>query len=76
MAYKSVGKIKADWDSGEGRAELSDAFLEEDGLLRADILKDIIHDLTEAYWDARCDMRGIPHGTLPVSDPCEPKRED
>lgn len=50
-------KLVADYNNGEGKIELSERFNSADCLLRADILKDWIYDLTNAYNKALEEMR-------------------
>jgi hypothetical protein len=45
-------KLKADWGSGEGSVKCPEEWGELDALLRADLLKDWIYDLTEMYDEA------------------------
>ena len=53
---KVAVKIMADADGGEADAVVSDWFREQDGLLRADILRDALDELQQMYDDALGDM--------------------
>lgn len=55
---RSVGKISYDDNEGEGFLKLSEYFLEEDTLLIADVLKDLVYEVGNAYAKAysNCDV--------------------
>lgn len=51
-------RLIADFECGEGNLKLPAGWDELPSLLRADLLKDWICDLDDAYCQARIDMRG------------------
>lgn len=54
-----VGRLIVNFDAGEGRVFFSDDFLEESGLFRADVLKDLISELEQEYDRALEDEFGV-----------------
>lgn len=52
-----VGSLNCKFDSGEGNLRLSEDFLSSDALLRADVLKDWVNELTYLYKQAIEEMR-------------------
>lgn len=53
---KDIKGLKADFENGEGAVKLPDDFLNEDPLLRADILKDWLYFLEIEYGKANGEM--------------------
>jgi len=56
MRLSKEVRLKIDEYSAEGAIVIADGWEESDALLRADIVRDWIHDLTELYSDALLDM--------------------
>lgn len=53
---KDIKGLKADFGNGEGAVKLPDDFLDEDPLLRADILRDWLYFLEIEYGKAKGEM--------------------
>lgn len=60
---RSVGKISYDDNTGEGKLEISKDFLaQENTLMIADVLQDLVYQIGKAYADSvsNCDVLGKP----------------
>ena len=53
---KRAGTLKADYNGGCGEIQITDEFMAETPLFRADVLRDWITELQELYRAARDDM--------------------
>jgi hypothetical protein len=86
MARPVAFSYSYDWNHGEGRGvRFSDRFTGESGLMRADVLKDAVYDVTAAYNDAVEAMRAefvdmaarSPHQvTVPARQPDDEEKRD
>lgn len=56
MNTAMVGYLKANLDTGEGDVVFTEFFERLSPLMKADLLKDWLYDITEAYEEARSEM--------------------
>lgn len=56
MNIAIVGYLKANINSGEGDVVFTEFFERLTPLMKADLLKDWLYDITEAYEEARLEM--------------------
>ena len=56
MTKVNLGDLTGDLNSGEGFVKFGDFFAKLSPLMRADLLRDWLYDITEAYEGARSEM--------------------